>query len=72
MSTTQLPAYDPAATCPKCGGDDVRTVYVGSHGSWTSPPCGLFGPDRYAEHLDRICQRCHFVWPEAPITREVR
>jgi transcription elongation factor Elf1 len=60
-----LPPYNPTATCPKCGHDDVRTFYVAEHKAWSTPGCGLLSLDKYQEHLDRCCQRCHYEWAEA-------
>lgn len=55
-----LAPFEPAATCPKCGHDDVTTGYrSGAH-----YPCYEWG-----EHLDRICRRCHHSWPQRCIDR---
>ncbi len=60
-----LPAYDPAARCPKCGHDSVTTNHRAA---------GCSDPDCWTcdqEHLFRICQRCHYGWPEAVVTAPV-
>jgi len=64
----ELPPFSPDATCPKCGHDVVTVAYVGTHRSWESPQCGATINDwKYTEHLDRCCQRCHYVWAEAAL-----
>jgi hypothetical protein len=35
-----LPPYNPTATCPKCGHDDVRTFYVAEHKAWAAAEGG--------------------------------
>lgn len=58
--------FDPERRCPKCGHDDVTVSYVRSHRSWSDTPCGATIHDhKYVEHLDRHCQRCHYIWAEA-------
>lgn len=61
-----LPAFDEAASCPKCGGADVGTVY--HLGSERGFPCGLdHGRWVLDEHLCRVCRRCSHGWCEAPV-----
>jgi hypothetical protein len=62
-----LPPFNPDTTCPKCGHDDVLMIYVSGHRAWDSPRCGLVSTDKYQEHMDRCCQRCHYEWPTAVI-----
>jgi hypothetical protein len=62
-----LPPFNAAATCPKCGGtsvkacwqeaDDYRSTY-----SYASKH-DLIG----VEFIERRCDRCYFVWAEAPL-----
>jgi hypothetical protein len=60
-----LPPFTADATCPKCGHDGVRTIYVAEHCSWSTPRCGLTSTDKYHQHLDRRCERCQYEWPQA-------
>lgn len=67
MSATDLPFFDPNATCPKCASGGIGTTY--------HAPCGNFGCciDGHQERIDRNCRRCRFVWREAPLdTREAQ
>lgn len=72
MTTDEpLPPYDPDATCPKCGHEDVSTAYIGNGHHWNckdhgAPPATFHGSrDCCAdEHLHRTCQRCHYLWRE--------
>lgn len=65
--SVDLPPYNPEATCPKCGHDDVHTRYepTAHHHSCqvremvTDPVCCT------AEHMERTCRRCGYQWPEA-------
>ena len=56
----KLVVYNPEASCPKCGCDDVRTGYQ------EQPQAGIdwWWLDFEHEHLIRTCQRCHYDWPE--------
>ncbi|TBW33583.1 hypothetical protein EYW49_20085 [Siculibacillus lacustris] len=58
-----MKTYDPAATCPKCGGTDVSALWqdrdVARGYQWDPMPV--------EEHLRRRCQRCAYEWPEAPL-----
>lgn len=56
-----LPPLNPDARCPKCGGEQVSMLYRESY--CLPGACGV----RYgnpAEHIDRVCQRCHHIWAE--------
>lgn len=60
-----LPPFDEAADCPKCGGGAVRTIY--HPGYEKGFPCGLdFGRWVLDGHLCRVCERCSHGWCEAP------
>jgi hypothetical protein len=60
-----LPPFDEAADCPKCGGGAVRTVYHLC--SERGFPCGLdYGRWVLDGHLCRVCERCGHGWCEAP------
>lgn len=64
MSDEKLPPYTLEAACPKCGCDEVSTVYVRT----PSYDCGYRSAvphRRVGEHLHRTCQRCRYDWPEA-------
>lgn len=56
-----LPPFNPEATCPKCGYDLIGVLYQRFGCSYPAR-CGVrhTGP----EHLDRVCQRCHYEWAE--------
>ena len=65
-----LPPYNPAASCPKCGGTDIGVRHeVGVHGhdcpldglGWMGRECCTF------EHLCRGCRRCGYAWAERPL-----
>ena len=58
---TDLPLYDPAATCLKCGGTGVGTTYHKQDG-WKSCGCDYYGR---SEHFARKCQRRGYEWAEA-------
>ena len=65
-----LPPFSPTARCPKCSHDTVNVAY--SDGASHGPlGCAYSCPQRghRREHLDRVCQRCHFQWPEAVLER---
>jgi predicted nucleic-acid-binding Zn-ribbon protein len=56
--------YDPDATCPKCGCQQVNTYYCTDYTPWYRErrnrcPGG--------EHLHRACSRCRYEWFEAPL-----
>ena len=51
-----MKAYDPEATCPKCGCILIGTKFESIQGLW-----GL------QEILHRICEGCGFKWNEAPL-----
>ena len=61
-----LPPFDPAATCPKCGYDEIGTSLHDPH----QPGCRCEGADRCREHLGRFCRRCHWQWAERVIGKE--
>lgn len=57
-----LPALNPEAICPKCGHDDVYMGYM-RQGCPSPARCGVRWDG--GEHMDRVCQRCHYQWAEA-------
>lgn len=64
-----LPPFNPAAICPKCGHGDVSTRYEESYctSTWsTTNRCPARGE---GEHIDRQCRRCQYRWAEAPLDR---
>lgn len=52
---TPLPRFDPARPCAKCGNRSARSRW--------------FAKDAQTgqEGIDRQCDRCGFVWTEAPL-----
>lgn len=61
MATLQ--PYDPAATCRKCGGDDIWTCFAKGCG-------GLC--DQHPDVMQRACRRCSYQWDEAPLDARTR
>jgi ribosomal protein S27AE len=52
--------YDPNATCPKCGGKAIATIFC--KGLYSS--CPIYFQGVCGDHLDRACLRCHYQWVE--------
>ena len=70
MEEIELKPYDPDATCPKCGHDDIMTVHhkFGRQSTVCSPSVSAYFRDMpEGEHLHRTCRRCRYEWPEAVI-----
>lgn len=63
--------YNPSATCPKCGHDDVNTAHH-AKGKYmgTSRMAEHFKTSYPPENMWRSCRRCGFGWPQAPINAE--
>jgi hypothetical protein len=63
----QLPPFDAAAACPKCGHDIIGTLYTPNALVWKICEGHLpEGTDRSTfQHLHRMCRRCPCVWAEA-------
>ncbi len=56
--------FNPAATCAKCGHDDISIRYRRSGYDCSYPRrCGMSQFD--GEHHDRHCRRCGYEWAEA-------
>lgn len=61
----KLPQFNPDALCPKCSYDEIRTIYhENDHGVYGCPLAETEWTDYTCEHLQRVCQRCKFVWVE--------
>lgn len=61
-----LPPFDEAASCPKCGCAAVRAVY--HECTETGFPCGMEHAQWVLDgHLCRVCERCSHGWCEAPV-----
>jgi hypothetical protein len=56
--------YNLTARCPKCGCDDIKSNYC--DGRYCELKLSSLDPHRW-DHIHRVCQRCHYLWPEAPI-----
>jgi predicted nucleic-acid-binding Zn-ribbon protein len=54
-----MPPFDPAARCPKCGGEDISTWHVEGH------HCSRCMDGGTPEHLVRTCRRCSYKWGES-------
>ena len=64
----KLKAYNPSATCPKCGAADVKTAYCKDKYPSSFALCYNLGERGKApEHFHRVCQCCHYGWLEATI-----
>lgn len=61
-----LTRFDPDRVCPKCGHDDVGTLYLTSTAAFACRALRHQHLDR--EHLHRTCQRCRYEWVERPLT----
>lgn len=61
--------YDPKAKCPKCGGDDIATLY---NNGCTDCACGVRGISSGKKHICRHCCNCHHQWPESCIDAEAK
>lgn len=62
----KLKPFDSAARCPKCGSDEIGAYWCA--GKWLTIIQDSHLPTREGvEHMHRTCQRCHFVWYEAPL-----
>lgn len=62
-----LAPFNPEATCPKCGHDDIRSSFHRN-----VHDCGFREPYIREEHLERLCRRCSFSWMEAPLDATLR
>jgi ribosomal protein S27AE len=56
--------FDPAATCVKCGGDDISTHYEEEK---LCSRCGPLSDHSNPERLSRHCGRCGYDWYEKPL-----
>jgi predicted nucleic-acid-binding Zn-ribbon protein len=71
---SDLPPIRLSRRCPKCGGDDIHTLWVKATFANSKPtiPASmrrrLMG-DRLAaeEHMARTCKTCQYKWAEAPL-----
>lgn len=69
VQAMELKPFDSAAMCPKCGvsgADATYRAYRGHRMLYTTQTCTDRCPT--GEHLDRVCKRCGFTWPEAVLT----
>jgi ribosomal protein S27AE len=60
----ELPPFNPKATCPKCGSDQIATRWKRAKAGQTMPLSEAARADR-SEWLMRHCGRCEFNWDEA-------
>jgi hypothetical protein len=65
----RLHLYRPKGRCPKCGHDEVGTVY---HSFPQLHRCGFpfHQPGEGREHLCRSCFRCGHLWAEDCLAQE--
>src|SRR5258708_6155054 len=70
--------FDPKAVCPKCGCEDVATRHVPGKATEYASRCFCDETQKpyvdrenrwrgTAEHLERRCSRCGYLWPEATL-----
>jgi hypothetical protein len=60
--------FNPDATCPKCGHDEISSLHVPERNRGH-----IYSTEQdqeRAEHIRRRCQRCHYSWNEATLDRE--
>ena len=56
----EMKPYNPQGRCPKCGYDDIATIYH-KNAQYLSPCwCKVS-----VAHLCRCCRRCQYEWCEA-------
>lgn len=59
-----LDPFDPDQLCPKCGHDRIHTSYQPDSSHYECPIGKRLRSSHAAEHLERRCLRCHFVWEQ--------
>lgn len=64
-----LEQFDPQATCPKCGSEEISAAWHGHPLLAPGSPCWSASLEEgvQAEHVCRRCARCSYSWCEAPI-----
>ena len=63
----ELPRYNPAAACPKCGDDEVGVMYRAAGDAYY-----VTQPNYHCERLHRQCANCLYEWDEAPLDVDAR
>jgi hypothetical protein len=63
----ELPPYNAAAKCAKCGFDRVSSRWCAKAEKQDSI-CADMKP--HVEHMVRFCRRCAFAWMEACMDKE--
>ena len=58
-----LPAFNPAATCPKCGHGDIGAMYL-------EACVGFIRCDAHPPHMKPRCRQCGYSWDEQPLDWE--
>lgn len=66
MKTPTLPPYAPDATCPKCGCEEVATLFCDNPRPLQA--CWRLRLDK--DHFHRHCTRCGYEWLEACMAAE--
>lgn len=67
-----LPAYQPKAKCPKCGGRIIAVRFVGAgepRQAWRGSLETIPEPH---DVLRRACQTCGHSWDEAPLDTDAK
>jgi hypothetical protein len=72
MNDGVLPPFDPAGSCPKCGGEIVSAIWHASAVlDYQSPCCRrLESTGQNDEHMCRRCERCTYGWVENVLTAD--
>jgi len=61
-----MKSYDEDGVCPKCGNDEISDEWHSIYCSRWDCPVGAEG----AEHINRTCGRCHYIWAETVLDAE--
>ena len=59
--------YKKETVCPKCGNDEITTLYHESSYSFRGCDCNLVTSN---PHMGRHCTRCHYGWAEASLDQD--
>lgn len=57
--------FNPKATCPKCGHDEIGSCHVPERNR--GQIYSTEHDQERAEHIRRRCQRCYYSWNEATL-----
>ena len=61
--------FDRNSSCPKCGSIDIRSNWFPHDDNrWLHHT--IPAAKEKCEHIRRTCERCHYMWNEAPLDVE--